>query len=244
LLPYPGFSLAYTGLGDLFVFLYFGFVAVLMIPYLILIRYKIDAIALAGDGTKDMITPSTQQQQSLSVWWQLVTTTAVGRYAIQVGLLGVNIIVVNNLRDRHTDAISHKRTTAVRFGRKFSLVEYIVCLVVTYALVIVDTMAHIQRLQRWATQPNMDLPHDNHHYGHHSILGYLRLLPLLSIPAALREMRAVCRTDGAALNPHVGGAALVQLLFCLLLAAAIFLSPSPPASTFMSIATKTIPCDG
>ena len=85
-------SIAYAGLGDIFVLVYFGYVAVLMLPYLL---------------------------ENETDW------TAQWIYGTQVGLLATNIIVVNNLRDRHTDVQAHKRTTAVRFGRGFSLVEYV-----------------------------------------------------------------------------------------------------------------------
>jgi len=40
------------------------------------------------------------------------------------GSLTTNILVVNNYRDRETDANAGKNTLAVRFGRNFSLYEY------------------------------------------------------------------------------------------------------------------------
>ena len=44
--------------------------------------------------------------------------------AIPVGALATAILVVNNVRDRATDARAGKRTLAVRFGRRGAIVEY------------------------------------------------------------------------------------------------------------------------
>jgi 1,4-dihydroxy-2-naphthoate octaprenyltransferase len=169
--PYPlGYlglghiSIAYSGLGDIFVFLYFGLTATLMLPYLV----------------------SVSSSDAIVDWQQL------SLYATQVGLLATNIIVVNNLRDRHTDVSAHKHTTSVRFGRSFSVTEYCLCLGMTYSLVLLDWYW-------WA---------DCH---------VVRLLPLLSLPLARKEIVAIMQKDGAALNEHVGGTAKVQLLFCVLL---------------------------
>ena len=43
---------------------------------------------------------------------------------LAVGALATAILVVNNLRDRHTDARVGKRTLAVRFGGRFARLEY------------------------------------------------------------------------------------------------------------------------
>lgn len=46
---------------------------------------------------------------------------------------------------------------------------------------------------------------------------FVRLLPLVIQPLVQKETAAIFEKDGAALNPHVGGAAKVQLAFCILL---------------------------
>jgi len=173
--PYPlgyigleNFSIAYSGLGDVFVLLYFGYVATLMLPYLLYC-------------------------QGMPVDWYSQSI-----YGTCVGLLATNIIVVNNLRDRHTDIQANKRTTAVRFGRTFSLTEYVVCLIVSFVLVLVDA---VRSQSLW------------------------RFLPLLSLPLAIREAKSVFAKEGQALNVHVGGAAKVQLLFCILLSTSLMLDP-------------------
>jgi 1,4-dihydroxy-2-naphthoate octaprenyltransferase len=186
--PYPlgyvglgSISIAYSGLGDIFVFLYFGLTATLMLPYLI----SVSSSDNAGDGDAGSI---------LVDWPQLFL------YATQVGLLATNIIVVNNLRDRHTDVSAHKHTTSVRFGRSFSVAEYMFCLGMSYSLVLLDWY--------WCAA-------DFH---------VVRLLPLLSLPLARKEIVAIMQKDGAALNEHVGGTAKVQLLFCILLSLGIWLT--------------------
>jgi 1,4-dihydroxy-2-naphthoate polyprenyltransferase len=176
-------SIAYAGLGDVFVLLYFGYVAVLMLPFLV---SGSDGRAAAVDWPSQWL------------------------FATQVGLLATNIIVVNNLRDRHTDIAAQKRTTSVRFGRNFSLVQYIVCQVVSYALVF----AHVFRSAFTAKWETGDI-----------VYTFLwQLLPLLSVPLAVKETLDVFSKDGEALNAHVGGAAKVQLAFCVLLSMSIWLS--------------------
>jgi 1,4-dihydroxy-2-naphthoate octaprenyltransferase len=81
------FPLGYYGLGDLFVFVFFGLVAVGATFYV-----------QAG-------------HVSLSVLLA----------AVAIGLLTVNILLVNNYRDVETDRKAGKRTLVVRFGRRFAL---------------------------------------------------------------------------------------------------------------------------
>jgi 1,4-dihydroxy-2-naphthoate polyprenyltransferase len=164
-------SIAYAGLGDLFVFLYFGLVATMTLPFMYI------------------SCSSTINVSSIDLSYWLLDNL---RYAVQVGALATNIIVVNNLRDRHTDAGANKRTMAVRMGAAFCRQEYVCMIILSYALVVWDCYVN------------------NWHV--------VRLLPLLSIPLARREIKAVYEKDGAALNPHVGGAAKLQFLFCILLA--------------------------
>ena len=85
--PYP---LAYHGLGDVFVFVFFGLVAVWG-TYWVQARAVPPGALLAGAG---------------------------------IGALSTAILVVNNLRDRATDARANKRTLAVRIGRTGTAVEY------------------------------------------------------------------------------------------------------------------------
>ena len=156
--PYPlGYiglgncSIAYSGLGDVFVFLYFGLVATWMLPYLMY------CLANSNDGIHkyDYITNSNNEvgQQQQTIDWYYAAQLMI--YGTQVGLLATNIIVVNNLRDRHTDAAAGKRTTSVRFGRTFSLVEYMLCNAVTYALVLVSFALSGCRIVRLAPMASL-----------------------------------------------------------------------------------------
>ncbi len=45
--------------------------------------------------------------------------------AVSIGLMGANVLIVNNYRDRHDDAAVGKRTLAVRFGARFVTALYI-----------------------------------------------------------------------------------------------------------------------
>jgi 1,4-dihydroxy-2-naphthoate octaprenyltransferase len=48
---------------------------------------------------------------------------------------------------------------------------------------------------------------------------YTALLPLLSIPSSIPQLKAVALRgkDGNALNDHVGGTAKLQMIYCVLL---------------------------
>ena len=153
--PYP---LAYHGLGDLFVLVFFGYAAVAG-------TYYVQALTVAPE-----------------VWLA----------ATPVGALATAILVVNNLRDRFTDAEANKRTLAVRFGATAARIEYSVLFAVAYAAPMMAVSLG------WGG------------------LGWL--LPLLSLPLAMRQVRAVWQTDGAALNPHLGATARLELLVGALLA--------------------------
>jgi 1,4-dihydroxy-2-naphthoate polyprenyltransferase len=80
--PWP---LAYHGLGDVFVLVFFGFVAVVFSYYVQTNSFNYQAFVCGG----------------------------------AVGLAAVNILVINNFRDRDTDRKSNKETSIVIFGENF-----------------------------------------------------------------------------------------------------------------------------
>ncbi len=94
--PWP---LGYHGLGEAFVFVFFGLVAVSGTHYVNALRFEPGTL-LAGAG---------------------------------VGGLTAAILVVNNLRDRETDARAGKRTLAVRLGVSGTRAEYAGLLLVAAA---------------------------------------------------------------------------------------------------------------
>lgn len=174
--PYPlgyiglgKWSIAYSGLGEVFVMLYFGYTATLMLPYLLYC-------------------------QGVNVAWGECFV-----YATAVGMLATNIIVVNNLRDRLTDVLVDKRTTAVRFGRRFGVSEYVFCLVMAISQTVVVVVLYSTSV--------------------------VRLLPLVILPIGVREARAVIIKEGEHLNRHVGGAAMLEFFFCVLVAVAKSIAP-------------------
>lgn len=103
--PYP---LGKLGLGELFVFIYFGPVAVLGSYYLQAGRYFSYVHLLGGAA---------------------------------VGLLGVALLSVNNLRDIAGDAASGKRTLAVRFGRDFGRLEIYISVAGAFVLLCLTGFA-------------------------------------------------------------------------------------------------------
>jgi 1,4-dihydroxy-2-naphthoate octaprenyltransferase len=85
--PYP---LGYHGFGDVFVFVFFGLVAVGA-------TYFVQAEQMTGDALLA---------------------------GVPIGLLAVNILLVNNYRDMETDAAAGKRTLVVCFGRGFARLQH------------------------------------------------------------------------------------------------------------------------
>ena len=148
-LPY-----GYYGLGEFFVFLFFGVAAV------------------AG----------TYYVQALTV------TAQVWLASVPVGALITGVLVVNNVRDRATDAQANKRTLAVLLGDQGARVEYVALLVVAYAAAIVLALDSL-----WL------------------------LLPFASLPLALRLLRDVRTQRGRALNQTLAGTARLSLIFSILL---------------------------
>ena len=157
------FPLGYNGLGDIFVLIFFGFVAVCGSVYV-----QIGDVPVLA--------------------WVA---------AIPAGAMATGILVVNNIRDRHTDARAGKRTVAVRFGRSFAFGEYVVLMVAAFA--IPCGLAASGRL------------------------GFAVLLPLLTLPFAVYLIGRVLRDEGRALNASLAGTARLMALFGALFAAGIAL---------------------
>jgi 1,4-dihydroxy-2-naphthoate octaprenyltransferase len=94
--PYP---LGYNGWGDVFVFIFFGWVATGL-------TYYVQA------GTFSVILPSAS-----GIHWNLLA-------GMVPGALATNLLVVNNVRDEPLDREAGKNTLAVRFGRSFGRAQY------------------------------------------------------------------------------------------------------------------------
>ncbi len=113
--PYP---YGYYGLGDLFVFVYFGLVAVTG-------TYYVQAVVALGSGP-------------LPLWVPEGTITASAVLAgVAAGGLSTAILVVNNIRDRETDREAGKETLAVIIGYRWSRVEFVALLAVAYVVPVI-----------------------------------------------------------------------------------------------------------
>ena len=155
----------YEGLGELFVFAFFGVVAVSGSYFVQRERLDWEAFALA----------------------------------VPVGLLAAAILLVNNIRDLETDRRAGKRTLAVRLGRERARRLY--ALMVYGAFLAAPLPWFFGSLSPWL------------------------LLALLAAPLAVPIVRVVAqRSDGPSLNRALARTGLLQMGFCLLLAAGVLLS--------------------
>ncbi|XVH31392.1 1,4-dihydroxy-2-naphthoate polyprenyltransferase [Haloferacaceae archaeon DSL9] len=108
--PYP---LGYHGLGDAFVFVFFGVIAVMG-------TYYVQAAAVLSAPFPLGVPAGT-------------VTLAAFVASLPVAAISTNILVVNNVRDREEDATTGKRTLAVRFGYRASRIQYVGLLALAYA---------------------------------------------------------------------------------------------------------------
>jgi 1,4-dihydroxy-2-naphthoate polyprenyltransferase len=155
----------YEGLGELFVFLFFGVVAVVGSYFVQVKHLHWEAFALA----------------------------------VPVGLLASAILIVNNVRDIDSDRRAGKRTLAVRMGRARTRTMFALVVYLSYLLTPVT----------WVFGP---------------LTAWL-LLPWLTLPPAAAIVREVRnRVDGRSLNKALAQTGLLQLSFCVLLAAGLLLS--------------------
>ncbi len=150
------FPLGYYGLGDIFVFLFFGIAAVAG-------TYYIQA---------SFISPA--------AWWM----------TIPPGLIVTAILVVNNLRDLENDRKAGKHTLAVRFGERGTKIQYIICMVVAYLVLVPVVLS--------------------------GVLPPLSLLAWASLPVAMRATGVVLTQKGRPLNAALAGTGQAALLFSVL----------------------------
>jgi 1,4-dihydroxy-2-naphthoate octaprenyltransferase len=111
--PYPFGS---YGLGDLFVFVFFGLIAVTG-------TYYVQAAAAAS--AFPLWIPSGTMPLSAIV------------ASLPAAALSTNILVVNNLRDRETDRAAGKHSLAVIIGYRWSRVEFLLMLGMAYIIPVV-----------------------------------------------------------------------------------------------------------
>jgi 1,4-dihydroxy-2-naphthoate octaprenyltransferase len=152
------FPLAYLGLGEVFVILFFGLVAVMGVYFL---------HTNGGWGT-------------ISFW-----------PGLQVGFHATVLIAINNLRDAKGDREVHKKTLAVRMGKKFSRYEITFFVLAPFVMNAVWWMVGFKKAA---------------------------LLPLLTLPLAVLIIKNIFTTEPSSLyNKFLGQSALLHLLFGILL---------------------------
>jgi 1,4-dihydroxy-2-naphthoate octaprenyltransferase len=172
--PYP---YGYYGLGDLFVFVYFGLVAVTG-------TYYVQAVTTAGAGVFPLGLPA----------GTVTAATALG--GVAAGALATCVLVINNIRDLETDREADKRTLAVKFGYRFSRIEFCSLLGAAYVVPVVLWLG----------------------FEYHVAV----LLPLLSVPLAARVAAVVLeQTDGERLNPALERTGQLLALYAILFAAGL-----------------------
>lgn len=154
--PYP---LAYHGLGDIFVFIFFGVVGTMGTYYL--------------------------HTQEVSLTSFLIS--------VPVGALITNILVVNNYRDADEDRKANKNTLAVLFGKKFSRIQLIVSIIISYS-VPVYLLTHLRQ---------------------EAFSGWI-LLPLLSLPVAFTTVKMIYTLKGTSLNKTLELTAKLSAIFGIL----------------------------
>jgi 1,4-dihydroxy-2-naphthoate octaprenyltransferase len=169
--PYP---YGYRGLGDLFVFVFFGLVAVAG-------TYYVQAAARLAGPLPLGLPPET------------LPPAAVVAGLAPAGL-STCILVVNNVRDRETDARAGKRTLAVMLGYRLSRVEFLLLLGLAYAVPAVFAATGY---------------------------GPAALLPWLSLPLAVGVSRAVLAETGPVLNDALESTGKLLALHSLLFAAGL-----------------------
>ena len=158
------FPIGYYGLGDIFVFIFFGLASVAGTYFI-----------QAGFVTA-------------AVWWM----------TIPPGLIITAILVVNNLRDLENDRKGGKHTMAVRLGERGTKIQYIVCMIVAY-LVLIPVA--------WA-----------------GLIPWTTLLAWLSLPFAYQATKIVFTQKGRPLNMALAKTGQTALVFSLLFWLGLILS--------------------
>ena len=121
--------------------------------------------------------------------------------SISIGLMGVNVLLVNNYRDMEDDIDAGKHTSVVIFGRKLAATAYLI-----NGFVAVSILSPLwMRLTLFSS--------------------WLCLVPAV-VYLAIHTVNwwKLCHSTGAVLNPLLGATARAMLLFTALLAVALVMA--------------------
>ena len=105
-------------------------------------------------------------------------TAAAGWMSVPPGLIVTAILVVNNLRDLENDRQGRKRTLAVFLGRRGTQLEYLLCILIAYLIILVLA---------WR-----------------GFFPWSSLLSFLSLPLAIQAAWMVLTQSGRPLNAALG----------------------------------------
>ncbi len=115
--------------------------------------------------------------------------------SLPIGLLIVNILVVNNLRDIAVDQAAGKITLAVRMGISATRIEYIILLGISY--LIIPLLIWMRLIPVWT------------------------LLVWLSLPFTWKVAQTVLTESGRPLNQALAGTGKISLFYSILFFAGI-----------------------
>jgi len=118
--------------------------------------------------------------------------------ALPMGFLITAILVVNNLRDIHSDRAAGKRTLAVRLGQRGARIEYSLCLAAAYLAPAL--MAAVAAGPAWG------------------------MLAWLSIPFAIQQNHLIWELEGRPLNQALAGTGQLTLVYGILFALGLVIS--------------------
>ena len=117
--------------------------------------------------------------------------------SIPVGSLITNILVINNYRDREEDRSNGKNTLAVIFGEKFTRIQYVVFMILSYSILFIVYFTFKKSL--------------------------LVFLPMLSLPLSVKLIKMIYTLRGKELNKTLELTAKLSALYGLLFAIGIIL---------------------
>ena len=121
-------------------------------------------------------------------------------FSIAIGLMGVNVLLVNNYRDVEDDREAGKRTSVVIFGRKPAALAY---LINGYAGMGMLSALWVMIAVRWGMGRSLPV--------------WTLIVPVIYLIMHTFTWYKLTRRDGAALNPLLGETARNMLIFTLLM---------------------------
>ena len=121
----PPLALADRGCSDIFVFLFFGLLAVGGIFYL----NAVDTLSSSSPVTLSIVDRFLYFNGAILK--QMLSAVIAGS---QMGFLSMSLLVVNHLRDQEEDSRTGKKTWVVRKGRVFGFLQLACCIFIPYLL--------------------------------------------------------------------------------------------------------------